>query len=251
MRKLIDDRVEVIVLVEPGMSHETFSPTDAQASAVLRARLYLGLGLPHERAPWFRRVRGRVEVVDCRAGVAPRALEGHSHGNDHDHDCSVDGADPHVWTAPRALAIQARTIAAALTAAWPDLEDHLAESLPKLERELDALHEELAGILAPCRDRPMFVFHPAWGYFTDAFGMTQVPIEREGKQPSDRELVELQRLARREAVDTIFVQPQIDSRAAHVVARGIGGRVVVIDPLVEEVDSNLRSVARTIAERCR
>lgn len=253
LEKLVDDRVHVVVLVEPGMSHETFSPSDAQAGAILGASMYLALGLPHERAPWFRRVRDRLEIVDCRVGVPARELEGHAHdhSHSHDHDCTVDGADPHIWTAPGALKIQAKTIATALRTRWPSLSAHLDESLPALELELDALDAELKAILAPCRDRPMFVFHPAWGYFTEAYGLRQVAIEREGKGPTDRELVQLQRQARDEGVTTIFVQPQIDSRAAHAVARGIGGRVVVIDPLVEAVDENLRSVARTIAESCR
>jgi len=92
------------------------------------------------------------------------------------------------------------------------------------------------------------VFHPAWGYFADTYGLIQIPIEKEGKEPGARALTLLIGQARREHVKVIFVQPQFDRKSATQVARAIGGRVVAIDPLAPDYMNNLRGVARQISE---
>jgi zinc transport system substrate-binding protein len=91
------------------------------------------------------------------------------------------------------------------------------------------------------------VFHPAWGYFADAYGLTQIPIENEGKRPGPRSLNALIEQARREGIRVVLVQPQFDRRAAEQVADAIGGRVIAIDPLDSNYFDTLRRMARLIA----
>jgi zinc transport system substrate-binding protein len=92
------------------------------------------------------------------------------------------------------------------------------------------------------------VFHPAWGYFADSYGLTQVPIEHEGKEPGARALVALIDQAKREKINVVFVQPQFDKRSANQVARAINGQVIAVDPLAENYVDNLRRVGRQFAQ---
>lgn len=94
----------------------------------------------------------------------------------------------------------------------------------------------------------MFVFHPAWGYFAAEYGLRQVAIQVQGKEPADRELTEVQKLARQEGVKVIFVQPQFASGAPEAVARAIGGRVQSLDDLAPDVLAGLLETAKRIAE---
>ena len=87
------------------------------------------------------------------------------------------------------------------------------------------------------------VFHPAWGYFDDAYGLQQVPIEIEGKDPKPAQLKSLIQHARESDIKVIFVQPQFSTKSASVVAREIGGQVVLVDPLAENWMANMREVA--------
>jgi zinc transport system substrate-binding protein len=87
------------------------------------------------------------------------------------------------------------------------------------------------------------VFHPAWGYFADAYGLQQVPIEIEGKDPKPAQLKALIQHARDRDIRVVFVQPQFSTKSASVVAREIGGQVVFADPLAEDWMANLREVA--------
>ena len=91
--------------------------------------------------------------------------------------------------------------------------------------------------------RAFFVFHPAWGYFAGDYGLRQIAIEVEGKEPSERELTQLVRQAREHAMHTLFVQPQVRSSIPRTVAQAVGARVENLDPLAADLPANLRHAA--------
>ena len=92
------------------------------------------------------------------------------------------------------------------------------------------------------------VFHPSWGYFARAYGLEQVPIEVEGKDPKPAQLKDLIEHARENGIKVVFVQPQFSTKSAKIVAGEIGGRVVFADPLAEDWAANLREVAGIFKE---
>ena len=187
------------------------------------------------------------------------AMTGHHHPEEeagHEHEVAAgagsggeaEGLDPHIWLDPVRLKIQARTVAEALIASDPDpgrQADYRA-GRDSVLAELDTLDARLRSLLGPLHGRTFLVFHPAWGYFADAYGLVQEAIEVEGSEPSDAELTDVQRLVREERVSTIFVQPQITGRAAAAVARAAGIRVETLDPLARDVPENLLRAARAI-----
>ena len=125
------------------------------------------------------------------------------------------------------MKIQAATIARTLGQLDPSHQAEYRHNLEAVERELDDLDQAIAKKLAALRGKPFFVFHPAWGYFADDYGLRQVAIEVEGKDPTDQELTELQRAARLAGAKIILVQPEISGRRpgrgrGHRRPRGIG-----------------------------
>ena len=117
-----------------------------------------------------------------------------------------------------------------------------------LDRRLESLHTSIEGKLKAHRGHSFFVLHPAWGYFAEAYGLTQVAIEIEGKDPTDRELTELQEAAKRAGAKVIFVQSQRRGKSAAAVADAIGARVAMLDPLAGDVEENLRRIASALAD---
>jgi zinc transport system substrate-binding protein len=95
------------------------------------------------------------------------------------------------------------------------------------------------------------VFHPAWGYFAHAYGLTQMPVEIEGKEPKPEQLAELIRHARQQDIRVVFVQPQFSTKSAELIAREINGRVAVADPLAEAWTDNLRTLAESFKSALR
>ena len=140
------------------------------------------------------------------------------------------------------------TVAEALAAEDPANAAEYRRNRATLAAEIEAAAAEIRAILAPVAGRPLYVFHPAWGYFTDEFGLRQVSIEFEGKEPSDREMTEILTRARADRVRVIFVQPQITGRSAKAIAESVGARLEVLDPLRPAVLDNLRDAARRVAE---
>jgi zinc transport system substrate-binding protein len=90
------------------------------------------------------------------------------------------------------------------------------------------------------------VFHPAFGYFGDAYGLKQVPVEIEGKEPSAQQLAALVRLARERDIKIIFVQPQFSDKSARAVAQAIGGAVLAMDDLGPDYLKNMTDIAEKI-----
>lgn len=227
------DRVDVSVMVPPGASPHTYEPTASQMRDLTRARMYVRIRVHFEEA-WMPRIAAankNMLIVDSTSGIALSRDE-----------------DPHVWLSPKLVRVQAAHIYRGLVKVDPAGREVYEHNKEAFLRELDALDEELARVLAPVRGRRFMVLHPAWGYFARDYGIQELPIEVEGKEPSAKELAALVETAKANHVKVIFVQPQMSPRTAEVLARQIGARVVTVDPLARDWAANLRTVARTLAE---
>lgn len=253
-------------LVGPGASPHTFQPTDLQVTNLSRADLFFRIGVPAESAPWFRAIdrAERPVVVDLRDGVELRPMEahhhteddpghghdhGHSHGHSHDHGHHESGGlDPHIWLSPERLRIMADTIARALSREDPARASTYRSNAEGLKDELRSLESDLGRRLAPLEGSAFFIFHPAWGYFAEDFGLRQVAIEIEGQEPSEHDLTRLIREGRELGIRAIFVQPQFRGRAADSVAAALGAKTVTLDPLVRDVPVNLRAAAKQLLD---
>jgi zinc transport system substrate-binding protein len=181
-----------------------------------------------------------TELMD-ESGEADRGIGEETH-EAHVHS----GLDPHIWLSPGLVKIQAATICDALIEADPAHADEYRTNLAAFQADLDRLHDNIAAAFAPLASRTMLVFHPAWGYFAREFGLVQLPIEIEGKEPGPRDLAAVIDIARNAGVRVIFVQPSSTQTSARAVADAIGGIVTPIDPLAEDYFGNLLRATNVI-----
>jgi len=253
------DLVDVFVVVQPGEGPETFQPTDAQVSRVMQSAVFFRLGLPFERGAWFDAIQKSrsLRVEDTSAGIKRRKMEAHAHHDGHDHGHhdhhhhhghEEHNLDPHVWTTPKLLSHQAKRIATVLAQLDPDNAQTYQDNLASLEASLDETDAQIRETLKPFSGKSFFIFHPSWGYFADEYGLTQVAIETEGKNPSDADLTRLQKQARESGIRVVFVQPQNAGPGADAIAKAVNGEVQTIDPLAENVLENMQHVAGLIAD---
>ncbi len=236
VERLAGDLVDIEVMIPPGASPSSYEPTIGQLRAMSEASLYVKVGhpnFPFERA-WLDRLlseRSDLTVVDC-AGDLREA-------ND----------DPHIWLSPGCVRTLAPKIAAALSDLLPERRTDLEHNLDDLMMEVDALDAEIHARLDPYAGRQILVFHPAWSHFTREYGLEQVAIESEHKEPTSHELSVLMDEARRQEFHVVIVQPQFSRRSAELVAAELNAEVVVLDPLAWDWLSNMRHVAETL-EKC-
>ncbi|MBU4317930.1 MAG: zinc ABC transporter substrate-binding protein [Proteobacteria bacterium] len=246
--KIAGDGAGVLVMVPKGANPETYEPKPRQMTELAGAQVYLAMDMPFESV-WvkkFQAVNPRMKVFDITSGIEKISMapdQGHRH---YKHSGTII-KDPHVWTSPLRVKILAKNIHSALCSVYPELEPVFSKNLQVFLKEIDALHLDLEKIFAdqPEEKKTFMAFHPAWGYFAKDYGLKQVAIECEGKNPSPAKLKEIIDEAKSLGIRVIFVQPQFSSKSAEVIARAIDGVIVPADPLAYEWEQNLRHQAET------
>ena len=141
---------------------------------------------------------------------------------------------------------QAHTILEALLEADPVHCSVYETNYKKFVKTLITLDSELRKALKSKESGEFIVFHPSWGYFADTYGLRQIPVEVEGKDPKPARLKELIEHAKARGIKIIFVQPQFTTKSAETIARAINGKVVFADPLALDWAENLRKQAKAI-----
>ncbi len=245
------DNVSVSVLVQAGQEPHTFEPTPRQMVALSHARLYFKTGMPFENVVLgkIRDANPDLTVIDTAKGIDKRRIaEGEDVSGDHHEGHGEEDLDPHVWLSPPLIKVQAANIRDALVKADPEHTAEFNANFEAFAKEVDGTHEHISEMLAPFRGRTIYVYHPAFGYFADAYGLRQVAVETGGKSPTPRQLGEIIEKARGEGVRVIFVQPQFAAAGARVVADAIDGSVVPLDDLAEDVLANLEDMAAKVRE---
>lgn len=254
-------RVAVDVLVGPGQSPETYAPTPRQVGALERANVYFAIGVPFERRLLAKLTGGLrdLNVVETQAGIPLRTMKtAHTHHDDHEHadgddahapgvEVPVGTQDPHIWLDPRLVKVMATAICQELCRLDPEAAETFRRNLAAFHADLDAVDARIRALLAPLKGREFLVYHPAYGYFGDSYGLEQVPVEIEGKEASPRQLTMLIEKAKTTGARVIFVQPQFSTRSAEALAREIGGAVIPLDPLARDYLGNLETMAAALA----
>jgi len=241
----------VTVLVGPGQSPHIYEPAPKQLAEVCSARIFFGVGMPFEQRVVSKvaAVNPGLKVIDPTKGIKRRLMDEAGAVSDHaDHEDRPGAPDPHVWLDPGNAKIIARNVADALIQEDAAHATDYEKNLQTLLQELDSLDARLREILGPYKGRTFYVYHPAFGYFADAYGLKQVSVEISGKEPTARRLADFVDRAKRENVWVIFVQRSFPSRAAEAVAKAVGGAVIKIDPLSRDYVENLESVALKMRE---
>ncbi|MBL0716592.1 MAG: zinc ABC transporter substrate-binding protein [Desulfosarcina sp.] len=243
VKRIGGDRVLVNVLIHSGKNPATYAPTPVQISTLLRSRVYFSIGVPFENA-FINKIKSlskQIQVVDTRKGIKLRKMDGQN-------DSTGGGNDPHIWMSPALVKIQAETIYKTLVKLDPKGEVKYRAGLNSFLNDLDLLDKKISLALAPVKGRSIFVFHPVFGYFADAYDLKQIAVEMGGKSPKGKTISEFIKKAKKDGVRVVFVQPQFDSSAASKIASAINGVVVPLDPLNENYITNMEEMAEKIYE---
>ena len=243
-------QLEIQVMVQPGASPATYEPKPRQMAAISRTQIYFAIGVPFEKT-WLKKIAAAnpdMQVVPTDHGIQkiPMATN-HPKPEDRqgkDHQDHHGELDPHIWLSPTLVMAQARTILNALVEIDPDHRAVYEANTKVFVSQLAALDADLKNTFAGQQGFQFMVFHPSWGYFARSYGLQQVPVEIEGKDPKPAQLKALIEYAQKKHINIIFVQPQFSSRSAELVAKEIDGQVIFADPLASDWSGNLREVAQ-------
>lgn len=249
------DFVECQVMVPPGADAHTYEPKPRQMAALSGARLYFAIGIEFEEANLDKiiSINPAINVVHTDEGIKKIPMKSHHHKGDRSQagvetNHEQHGLDPHIWLSPTLVKIQAASILKALNEIDPAHKNEYEANYKNFISRVEQLDAELKALFKEKSGMKFIVFHPAWGYFAENYGLEQVPVEIEGKEPKPAQLKELISHARENNIKVIFAQPQFSVKSAKVVAREIGGEVIFADPMAYEWLTNLRNVADKFRE---
>lgn len=244
------EHVEVQVMVPANAEPVTYEPTPRQMAALSRARLYFAIGVPFEQAwlPRFQSANAEMTTVDTIANIRRHPMVSHGDHDEDKHGDEQGGADPHVWLSPALVRLQAESIRDALIQADPDHAQAYHQGFRRFVEQVHAVDEAILASLAdlPADSRRFLVFHPAFGYFARSYGLEQMAIEVEGKEPGPRELARIIDKARAHDIRVIFIEPQFAQGAARTIAREIDGKVLTLDPMARDWTTGMQAIAATL-----
>ena len=174
---------------------------------------------------------------------AGHSHDDHGHGDhahdDHGHEHAHHGAyDMHMWLDPENAKMFVGEIEAALSAADPDNAETYAENAEALRGRLDELSAEVEAQLADVRGRGFIVFHDAYQYYENRFGVTatgSITVSPE-VMPGAARIDEIRTRVRDLGVSCVFSEPQFEPRLVQVVTEGTPARAGVLDPLGADLD---------------
>lgn len=231
---LMDGAGQPDLLLPPGPSPHDVVLKPSQLRLLRVASLVIWVGANLET--FLIEALGKMDPGTVVLALDPRQPEtaghedGHEDGHGHGHGAEDD---PHGWLDPRTAALWAEQMARALTAIDPNGHALHASNLETLKTRLRELDRALEARLAPVRNRPFIVYHPAYGHLVERYGLKQVGVVTTTPEQSigARHLKELRDLVEKGEVVCLFIEPGADPR----MAKAIGGdrtlRVAQLDPL--------------------
>ena len=235
------EQVKVEVMVKSGESPATFNPNPKKMSLLSQSQLYFSIGVPFETI-WIDRIKSihpNLQFVPLHDKV----LTVHEHGTHH----PLSTRDPHIWTSPAKVKVIAQKIKDTLSHAKPEKEKYFEDNLQAFFHDLNLLDKDIRAILGNSDNRRFMVFHPAWSYFAEDYGLEQIAIEHQGKEPGARKLQKIIEEGKRLGIKVIFVQKQFSLSIAESIAKMVGATVREMDPLAEDYLGNMRRTATAIS----
>lgn len=246
---IADSSLQVEVLVPPGSSPELFEPTPQQMAELTQAKAYFSIGLLDFERGMEQKLKDNAKFrnIDLSQGL-DLIKGGCDHHHEHEgHQGHSHAIDPHTWMSAINAKIMAKNIAQNLSALFPEKEAEFTANLNRLESHIDSVDNTIRNILTVSGRKTFVIYHPALGYYARDYGLEQLSVEQEGKNPSAKGVMELVKRCKAEGITTILSQSQFDARNAQTIADELAGTVVKVDPLQENWAESMIFIANAIA----
>lgn len=221
----------VNIMVPPGSDPHIYEPVPEQITKLRASLGYISNGFLGFEMAWLDRFYESspgMKKLNLGSFIDPLDND-HAHEGDH-----VESADPHYWVSPRCAKEMAVAVRDFLKELNPEeslkYEDNCTTLLAKID-ELDKRSQEYFGKF---KGKSFMIYHPNLAYLARDYGLKEIAVESEGKEPSPSDMKELIDLSRQDSISTIFVQREYDTRNARSIAAETGARLVIIDPLDED-----------------
>ncbi|HKK42612.1 MAG TPA: zinc ABC transporter substrate-binding protein [Bacteroidales bacterium] len=213
------------VMVPPGADPHVYEPYPDQVTKLSRSSAFISDGYMGFEKTWLNRFYETNSAMKHLAlGDSINLISSpHSHGD--------EGVDPHFWVSPKSGLIMASSVKNFLTGLNPSHSAVYQANYDSLLLKIDSLDKRAERLFSSAANKAFMIFHPDLTYLARDYGLEQIPVEYEGKEPSPSHMRDLIDIARKDNIKVIFVQREFDEKAAKTIAQQVGAGLVTIDPL--------------------
>ncbi len=225
------DDFRINVMVPAGANPHIYEPVPGQIFNLRKSSGYISDGFLGFEIAWLDRfydTNRTMKKLSLNENIEPlNAVRHHEAGH-------VEGGDPHYWVSPKCAMIMAASIRDFLSGLNPAERNKYEKGYQALMIKIRRLDQKATELFSSVNRRSFMIFHPNLGYLARDYGLEEVAVEYEGKEPTPSRMKELIDRARSEKINTIFVQKEYDTKNARAIAHEIGAKVQIIDPLAED-----------------
>lgn len=225
------NRITVKTLIQPGDNMHSFDPSPETIKTIYKSDIFFSLGKYSNFETQLLKKIGNENInklIDLSNSV------------------SLIDKDPHYWLSPENAKIIVNIMLDEFIEILPQHKPYFINNCKRFIKKLDSLDKEISEVLHLKRNKILFVYHPAWGYFTDYYGIDQYSIEHEGKSPKAGDLKEILSSAKEKGVQCIFFDPHFDNSSVSAIAEELKISIDSLDPLPIDYLSNLADIANKL-----
>lgn len=230
------DKFDVETMVPKGGNPETYEPSARQMINLSKSILYIKVGNIGFERTWMKKLEQNAPhaiVIDSSEGISIMETE--------------NGIpDPHTWMSTANSRIIAENIYKALVQLDKKDSAYFKKNLERLIDTIAKVDSKIRSITKDKTKRAFLIYHPILTYYARDFGLQQIPLEEESREPSARQMQNIIRRARQEHVDVFFVQKEFASRNIKAVSESTGAQTVEINPLGYDWQKEMIKVAECL-----
>ena len=232
-RQIVQDKASVNLFIPANASPHTYSPAPSDIIKLERSALVIANGLALEQ-----QLAAKLDSMKSRVFWAAQSLpvdklltfdehEEKEVAAEHKHT----GIDPHIWLDPENLILIARAITDRLIILFPDEQHFIERNWKILDDNIKQVNNEITSERTHYQSPSILTFHNSFGYFLHRYQINLAGVieQSPGKEPTSRELLALKDITKN--VKAIFIEPQLNPRAAEIIAKEYKLLVDTLDPL--------------------
>ncbi len=242
VKAVAGDLVEVVTMIPSGQSPENFQPTPDLLEKFSKSKIYFSIGVPTESSsilPKAKDLNSSLKIINLDNEVAKVYP---------DREFAPGKRDPHIWLSPKRTKVMIDIIKEELSKIDPKNKSIYEKNANEYVKKLDKVDNDIKLSLTNLKNKSIIVYHPAFGYFCDDYGLNMIALEEEGKESSPQDLQKIIDMAKEKEIKTIFYQAEIDSKQSKTFADEIGGKTELIAPLSPDYIKNLEKIANVFKQ---
>lgn len=237
VHEVAGERADVICIIPEGGSPASYAPSPKELMALRKADVYFTVGVASEDRNILGSLPETLKVIPLHEKVSAVYPDLHI----------GTSRDPHIWLSPKRTIVMVQAISEELGRLDPPHAEEYRKNAEGFIAEIQQADKEAREILSKSSQKVFMVFHPAFGYLADEYGLTMYALEKHGKEAGAKHLQEMTDIAKQNKVKVIFYQKEIAGRQVEAFAHEIGGKAVMLNPLAYEYIENLAELAKAIA----